>query len=373
MPLKLFPPDRAQGEASYYIRGTHLGVTVRRSAKTDRRATAEQVLKAIKRDIEQGRFAEQPAAVADRSFAAAVVGYLKVCPDGEVAYVNRLLEHFKETPLAAFNATTVDAGEEALFPGRLANFKGSTLNRNYRSPLAAVLHHAAEHELMPWLRVKKYKELKTTRWLEPEQAAGLVAAAADVDAAIEKTGQENKDDSDRRRLAPLLVTLFTTGMRISEAVGIREDQLNLAHREFGPFRTKNGKEYVVHIGDLAFEAIANLPARTAPDQKLFGFRDRHAVKYPLAKACEAVGLVKRDKEGKVLRDANGRAKTTFNPHMARHSFATWLRRQEGMDMKKLMELGRWDNVQSVERYAHVSAKEHAPAIARLPFMKKETA
>lgn len=363
MPLKLIAPEKAPGGRNYYIRGVHLRVRVFRSAGTDRRPLAAAELRRLEREIEHGRFAE-PAAPAPAGFAHAALGYLKECPQGEVARVKRLVVHFGDTPLAAFNKAAIDAGEEALYPGRRASHSAGVLNREYRTPVAAVLHHAAEAELMPWIRIKRYKEKSTTRWLEPDQALALIAAAADVDRA--------KQREKHARLEALLIVLFTTGLRISEACAIDWGIVRLDRREIGPLRTKNGEEYVVHLGDLALEAIANLPGKRVAGRKIFGFKDRHAVKWSLAKACEKVGMVKRDaKTGATLRDANGRAKTTFNLHQARHSFGTWLRRQPGMDMRKLQALGRWKDVKSVARYTHVAADEHAPAIAALAINRKK--
>lgn len=366
MPLRLIPPAKAPGGRFYYVHGSHLGVAVRRSARTDRRALAQAELKRLEREIEHGRYAA-PAPVGEPTFADAALGYLKTCAQSEVSRVQRLLDHFQITPLSAFNLALIEEAEEALYPGRTATTSPATLNREYRSPLAAVLHHAAERQLMAWLKVKRYQEKQRTRWHEPEAALKLIAAAHAYDA-----GKHHHKD---RFLAPLLIGAYTTGLRISELTGITWGKVNLARREVGPLVTKNGEEYVVHMGDLWFEAIANLPKDGRhPERRVFGFQGRHAVKWGLAKACETAGMVKRDPDtGATLRDNNGRAKTTFTMHQARHSFATWLRRQEGMDLKKLMELGRWKDIKSVARYAHVAAEEHAPAIARLPINRKKEA
>jgi integrase len=363
MPLKLIAPAKAPGGRNFYIRGTYLGVGVYQSAGTDRKPLAVAELRRLEREIEHGRFAEPaPQAGVEPTFADAVLGYLQVCPKAEVPRVERLLAHFTTTPLSAFRKKTIDDGEEALYPGRRSAHSAGVLNREYRSPLGAVLHSAAEAELMPWIRIKRYKEAQKTRWLEPDRALALIAAAAAVDAA--------KQRGHDARLHALLVVLFTTGLRISEACRIDWPLVNLKRREIGPLLTKNGEEYVVHLGDLAVEAIANLPGKRVAGRKIFGFKDRHAVKWSLAQACLKTGMVKRDaKTGAVLKDRNSRPKTTFNLHQARHSFMTWLRRQEGMDMNKLQALGRIKDAKTVGRYAHVAAEEHAPAIAALPINK----
>jgi integrase len=354
MPLKLVPPGKIKGAASYYIRGTHLGVRVFRSARTDRPALAARELRHIQQEIEQGRYAER-AAPAAASFADAALGYLKDCPQGEVAKVQRLLDHFRTDPLTDFNKDKIDEGEAHFYPGRRTNYAAGTLNREYRSPVAAVLHHAAGRSLCPWIKVEKYTERQTTKWLEPDKAVALFAAAAVLDAA--------KREGNLARLAPLLIFLFSTGCRISEACHITWPDIDLERREVRLHNTKNGESYTVHLGELAFEAVANLPGPRVARRKIFGYASRHSVKTALFNACKAAGMV-------VVGD-DEKERKTFNLHQARHSFATWLRRQQGMDMKKLMDLGRWRDVKSVARYAHVSADEHAPAIAALPINRQK--
>ena len=362
MPLNLVPPDRAKGETSIYIRGTYLGVRVRQSARTDRSALAERERRRIEREIEAGRFADA-APVASRSFADAALGYLEVCGQAEVPLVERLLTELRDTPLADFTKDLIDATERKLYPPRPPKdaakdktprpYAAGTMNRMYRAPLAAVLHHAAKRGLMGWLRVEKHAEQQRTAWLEPEQAADLIAAARDVDAG--------KTKNNNARLAPLLAFLFTTGARLSEAINLTWKDVDLARRHVILRDTKNGGTYGVHLGELVFEEIANLPHFQAdgsrhPDRKIFGYSHRRSIRWALAAAAKKAKVPK------------------FNAHMARHSFATWLRRN-GEDFRKIMELGRWKDAKSMIRYQHVASAEQVDAIARLPLkrVKKESA
>jgi len=349
MPLKLIPPAKAPGGRCYYVRGSYLRVRVYRSTGTDKPALAKAELKRLELEIERGRYAE-PTAAPPASFADAALGYLKDCGASEVPYVERLLKHFQTKSLTEFNKDVIDAAELVFYPGGLSKFKPGTLNRMYRAPLAAVLHHAAKRGIMPWIVVEKHAEAQNTRWLEPDQATALIAAAAELDSEKRKKIQG--------RLAPLLVFLFTTGARISEACNLTWADVDLKRSHAILRNTKNGETYGVHLGKIAALALANIPGGRHPEARCFGYRNRHSVKYSLGKACEAAGLVERDAKGEVVRK-------TFTLHQARHSFATWLRRN-GEDIKKMMELGRWKDLKSVMRYAHVSSSEHAPAIAALP-------
>ncbi len=357
MPLKLVPPQKIKGARTYYVRGTYLGTYVFRSAGSDREPVARAELRRLEREIEDGRFDRRASQVAPATFLGAASGYLKENP-AEAAKVKRLVQHFQDTPLADFTKDTIDAAEAALYPpradkktGALKPYAAGTLNREFRAPLAAVLHHAAKRGLVGWLRVEKHKEAQRTSWLEPEEAAALIAAARAVDAA--------KTKHNHARLAPLLVFLFSTGARLGEAIRLTWADVDLARRHVILRDTKNGETYGAHLGDLAFDEIANLPGGRHPDRQIFGYTHRRSIRWALAAATKKAGL-----------------KKAFTAHLARHSFATWLRRN-GEDLKKMMEVGRWKDVKSVMRYQHVASDEQKAAIARLPLPsvkpKKETA
>jgi integrase len=343
MPLKLIPPHKTPGGTCFAVHGSYLGVSVRRSARTDRRQVAQAVLKSIEREIEQGRFADGPPPKVS-GFADAALGYLKDCGTSEVGYVKALLEHFRDTPLAQFTRDLIDEGEEALYPGRRDTFAAGTLNRQYRAPLAAVLHHASKRGLCAWVKVEKYAEEQRTAWLEPEQAARLIAAARTVDAA--------KTKHNFARLAPLLVFAFGTGARLSESLNLTWADVDLAAAHAILRDTKNGKTYGIHLAPVVVAELANVPGTRLdgsrePQRRVFGYTHRRSMRWSLEQACTAANL------------------TDFTMHQARHSFATWLRRS-GADLKKLMELGRWEDARSALRYQHVASHEQIAALANLP-------
>src|SRR4029077_13308787 len=55
-----------------------------------------------------------------------------------------------------------------------------------------------------------------------------------------------------------------------------------------------------------------------------------------------------------------------NFHTFCHTYGTWMRRYGGLDVRGLVGTGRWDSMQSAERYAHVVANEEAMAARFLP-------
>lgn len=76
---------------------------------------------------------------------------------------------------------------------------------------------------------------------------------------------------------------------------------------------------------------------------------RIIVHRPLRTACKNAGL------------------PYLSPHkLGRHTYATWLRRYAGRDLRGLMEDGGWKSVNSVLRYMHVVPGETATAVDKLP-------
>lgn len=323
MSIKLVQPRKGRSK-NWRIRGTYLGAYVDESTGTHKKSVAEAHLKQRERDIESGLVGRR----AEPTFADAALIYLKSCPDGELKYVKRLLEYFEELPLRQMNQTVIDDCVGALYAGR----KPATINRNCLVPLAAVMHRAAERDLCAWIRVKKLREPKgRDRWISPEEAELLIGQC-------------------QQKLRPLVVFLLATGCRLGEAIGLDWRDVNLKARTATFVNTKNGETYSVALHVAAFQELASQPHR---EGAVFGYRDRWAVRRHFKDACGRAGI------------------ENFTPHGCRHTFATW-HRQAGVDLRKLMDLGRWKDHKSVMRYAHVSVEEQREAIENLPLTSGKT-
>ena len=129
----------------------------------------------------------------------------------------------------------------------------------------------------------------------------------------------------------LLELLYGTGARISEAVGLDVDELDLLD---GVVRLlgKGGKQRLVPVGRYAREALEAYLVRGRP--ALAGPRSGAAV-FLNARG----GRLSRQSAWTVLRAAAGRAGLTveLSPHTLRHSFATHLL-DGGADVRVVQEL-----------------------------------
>lgn len=313
MPLKLKAPR--EGRSPHYtIRGTYLGVYVDRSAGTGDKRLAKQLLHKWEKDIESGELSNRTGP----TFDAAALAYMKA--GGERRYLAKLLKHFGSKPLERIDQAAVDAAAVELYP----KAGPATRNRQVYTPIAAVLRHADPGHA---LRLRRPKQPRgRVRWLEPAEAHALVAAA-------------------NAKLRPLVVFLLGTGCRITEAISLEWDKVNLARQFAWIGKTKNGEPRGVH---LPAEVVVEMAVIDSREGRVFGYRDRWVVYDDWIPACKAAGI------------------TDFTPHDCRHTWATWMRQYGGMDLRGLLATGAWRDIHSVLRYQHVTASEASKAADKLP-------
>ena len=316
----------------WYLRGTIRGQAVFETTGTDDRAAAEAIR--IKREhelLQRSVF----GAGATITFLEAAVSYLEA--GGEARFLGRLnpdtgkwsllIGHFGTVPLAKIGQAETDDAARALCP-RAGN---ATRKRHVYVPLCAVLNHAAGK----WkIRVEKIKHPRVKQvpvtWAPPDYVAKLLPHC----------------DPPLRRF--VLVIVYT-GARLSEALRLSwESDVDLDGRTLTLSRTKNGEMRTAHIPAPLLAELKRVP-KAEREGRLFHWSDKSHIHRPLRTACKKAGLA------------------YLSPHkLGRHTFATWLRRYAGRDLRGLMEDGGWKSVNSVLRYAHVVPGETARAVEMLP-------
>ncbi|MGW3484774.1 site-specific tyrosine recombinase XerD [Rhodococcus indonesiensis] len=169
---------------------------------------------------------------------------------------------------------------------------------------------------------------------------------ADVSAILDAAGTSADGPRDLRDRA-LLELLYSTGARISEAVGLDVDDLDTTHRSV-LLRGKGGKQRVVPVGR---------PALAAVDAYLVRGRPALATGHTPALFLNARGgRLSRQSAWQVLQTAAGRAGITaaVSPHTLRHSFATHLL-DGGADVRVVQELLGHASVTTTQIYTQVTA------------------
>lgn len=325
MPIKLIPPRK--GKTPYYAgRGTYLDTYVDRSTKARKRAVAVKVIQKWERELERGTFSVR----GEPTFGGAAAAYIKA--GGERRFLPPLIEHFKDTPLREIDQTAIDNAAAALLP----NASAATRNRQVYTPVSALLRHVGRR--LDLKRPKGAQGNRATAWLWHEEADPLFEQAAKLDAEF----------------GALLILLCYTGLRLSEALGLQVRDVRLADSFAYVPDSKNGEPRPVFLPPVVVASLASHPRGMDREGPVFRFR-KNGHLYSLLRAAAAKASVDLPE------------RSAF--HIFRHTYATWMRRDLGVDTKGLVATGAWKDRKSVDRYEHVVIGEDAKRAALLPTPK----
>jgi integrase len=329
MSLKLV---RRHKSPYWIIRGSIRGRRIEESTGTSKKKTAEEIR--AKREAEllaecvYGRRATA-------TFAQAALSYLE--GGGSKRFLDPVITHFGTTPLAKIDQDAIDRGARKVYP----EASGATRNRQFYTPVSAVMTHAARRGWCALLILERPSPSEErVRWLTLEEANCLIEACS-------------------QHLRPLVTFLFYTGARAGEALWLDWRCVDLMRGHVSFPKTKNGEVRGVPLHPRAIAALANLPHRKGEV-----FRRPDGLPYVRPEADDDTSAGSRI--AKAFAGACRRAKIDdFHPHDCRHTWATW-HYAANRDLGALQKLGGWKSVRMVMRYAHVNVDELRHTIDRLP-------
>lgn len=161
---------------------------------------------------------------------------------------------------------------------------------------------------------------------------------------------------------PLVVFAITTGLRRSNVTDLEWSQVDLEKRIawMHPDETKAGNAIGVPLNETALQI---LKAQQGKHKRWVFVHTKPAWRNDGTKT-PAVRKMRTD-SNKAWKGALKRAGiTNFRFHDLRHTWASWLV-QSGVSLLALKEMGGWETLEMVQRYAHLSAghlNEHAGKI-----------
>ena len=179
---------------------------------------------------------------------------------------------------------------------------------------------------------------KQVSFLTQEETERIMAAVA------AKTPQDLRDKA-------ILELLYSSGLRVSELVGLNRDHINLNRGEF-MVRGKGQKDRPVFISPEATECLATyLETRKDGAKPLF-------IRYSGAKEGDSEGESFRLTPRSVQRIVSHYAKLAgitkhVSPHTLRHSFATDLL-MNGADIRSVQSMLGHSNIATTQVYTHVT-------------------
>ncbi len=191
-------------------------------------------------------------------------------------------------------------------------------------------------------------ELDPAREVRPPAAPRRLPKALPVDDVLRLLDSPGVDGAGPLRDRALLEVLYSTGARISEAVGLDLDDIDSRERT-ALLDGKGGKQRLVPIGRPALDALDAYLVRARPGLAARG-RGTPAVFLNVRG-----GRLSRQSAWQVLKVAAERAglAATVSPHTLRHSFATHLL-EGGADVRVVQELLGHASVTTTQIYTLVT-------------------
>ncbi len=179
----------------------------------------------------------------------------------------------------------------------------------------------------------------------PKQPKHLPRVLSKDDAAALMEFPADQAGSPLRDTA-LLETLYSTGARVSELVGINLDDLS-ASEGLIRLRGKGRKERIVPIGAVAVKAIHNYRASLKPAT----VKQKPAA--PIFLNHRGGRLTTRSVARIVARYSGRLTGGSVSPHTLRHSFATHLL-DEGADLRSIQEMLGHVSLSTTQKYTHLA-------------------
>jgi integrase/recombinase XerC len=150
----------------------------------------------------------------------------------------------------------------------------------------------------------------------------------------------------------ILELLYASGLRVSELVGLNEDEIDM-QQETIRVLGKGRKERIVPFGSFAAKALEEYMNQKHAAGKVTPERDGSIPAF-LSVRKNPRRISARDVQRLVARVRLGlKAGRRVTPHTLRHSFATHLL-ERGADLRSIQELLGHESLSTTQKYTHVS-------------------
>lgn len=243
-----------------------------------------------------------------------------------------ILDAWERSPISKQQADFVTAAGLAKWRDERASvgILGSTI-RNHLNTLSAVYRHAASE----W--GYQHLENPVARLKRPSPGKARTRRASDEEISQVKVA------TDSAYLPALIDLAIETGMRLSELVGMRWDNLDLEARTVFLPDSKNGHPRTVPLSSRAVQTLRNLHQGAVQrlDGALFPLTP-HSVTVAFRRACK-----------RVQKASGGRLAVNLRFHDLRHEAVSRLF-ERGLTPMEVAAISGHRSMQMLARYTHIS-------------------
>ncbi len=288
-------------------------------------------------------------------------------------YISELITDFVEHLEVEKNRSVKTAENYALYLGRAVEFDGDKkpeeltadwlrkyrlwLNRYKNEQLDDLQSVTQSYHLIALRGFLKYLSRRGIRSLDPSlvELPRTVRKQVsflhydEIESILEAI---STDDEVGMRDAAIIELLFSSGLRVSELVGLNRDSINLEKREF-TVRGKGSKDRPIFISKAAAAKIAEyLESRSDNLTPLFLNYSKNSGE------VQTDGNYRRLTPRSIERIVKKYAKLAgitkqVSPHTMRHSFATDLL-MNGADLRAVQDLLGHANISTTQIYTHIT-------------------
>ena len=320
------------------------GKVIRESSKSTKFKDAETLLIKRRQGIREGKMPEIKR-IGNHTFSELVTDYLKWA-ERQRAYkqkelvINQLKERFGQMQLRRFDTRLIEAYQtERLQTGN----KPATINRH----IATIKHMFTKAVEWDMVEDETLKRIRRAKLLEENNRRLRYLSADECQTLI------NACEKQLKHLKPILIMALNTGMRKSEILNLKWDDVDLVHGFILLSHTKNGERREVPINATLRATLEELyKGTTKRPRKVhvpYVFYDYTSEKPYLNVHHSFVTACKRAN----IRD--------FRFHDLRHCFASHLV-MSGIDLTTVKELLGHKTLTMTLRYAHLAPSHKVKAV-----------
>ncbi|CAI1139901.1 site-specific tyrosine recombinase XerC [Serratia ficaria] len=232
----------------------------------------------------------------------------------------------------------------------IPDFKEKALSAGTKSHYLSFMRSLLRAAANEWGWIKNAPVIKTKkpvskriRWLTREEANRLIECCSES-------------------IRPIVTFALVTGLRRSNIIDLEWNQVDMQRKVawINPENAKAGKAIGVALNDTACKVLRGQIGKHSQ----WVFVHTKASTRPDGTKTAAIRKMRKD-DNSAWRGSLKRAGiTNFRFHDLRHTWASWLI-QSGVPLSALQEMGGWESIEMVRRYAHLAPNhltEHARKI-----------